>query len=177
MSKKELTEADKILFQKAVQGVKKLTQTKVTFPSPKIKLNIRKLPPSPSKEPIFFSNLDTEPPVATEAVIFYAVPGIQNKVLRKLRRGQYNIEAILDLHGKTVTEAEDALSHFLLHCQKEGKTHVLIIHGKGRSHKLPILKNKLNNWLRQTNKVLAFYSAVAKYRNTGALYVLLRKEQ
>ena len=38
-----------------------------------------------------------------------------------------------------------------------------------------ILKNKLNNWLRQVDEIIAFCSAVAKDGGQGALYLLLRR--
>ena len=96
-------------------------------------------------------------------------------MIRNLRKGQYNAEAVLDLHGKTIEEAREILGHFLLNCQRKGIRHVIIIHGKGRSHSKPIIKNKLNHWLCQTEHVLAFCSATAQDGGTGALYILLRR--
>ena len=82
----------------------------------------------------------------------------------------------MDLHGKTVEESKIALSRFLMQCQAKGIRHVLIIHGKGHKMGKPILKNKLNHWLRQIDDVLAFCSATAKEGRSGALYVLLRRK-
>jgi DNA-nicking Smr family endonuclease len=81
------------------------------------------------------------------------------------------------MHGMTVEQAKSALSRFLTACQHNHCRYVLIIHGKGLSSKNPILKNKLNNWLRQLDDVLAFSSATPKEGHTGALYVLLRRKQ
>ena len=44
--------------------------------------------------------------------LLYVRPGVQQKLLRKLRRGQFSIGAALDLHGKTVAEAQEALAEF-----------------------------------------------------------------
>jgi DNA-nicking Smr family endonuclease len=95
-------------------------------------------------------------------------------MIRKMQTGQYDTEARLDLHGMTVAEAREALAQFLVQCQHRGIRRVLIIHGKGRANHTPILKNKLNHWLRQTQDVLAFCSAKSKAGGTGALYVLLK---
>jgi DNA-nicking Smr family endonuclease len=76
----------------------------------------------------------------------------------------------------TAEDAKNALSHFLAACKRNGIRHVLMIHGKGRSNRKPILKNKLNHWLRQTDDVLAFCSAMSKDGSSGALYVLLRRQ-
>ncbi|HRY16587.1 MAG TPA: Smr/MutS family protein, partial [Candidatus Competibacteraceae bacterium] len=47
--------------------------------------------------------------------------------------------------------------------------------GKGSRHRGPILKQKVNHWLRQRDEVLAFCSARAIDGGTGAVYVLLRR--
>ena len=58
-----------------------------------------------------------------------------------------------------------------------GKRCVRIVHGKGLSSegKLPVLKVKVNSWLRQKDDVLAFCSARPQDGGTGAVYVLLKK--
>ncbi len=107
----------------------------------------------------------------------FAKPGIQHKVLRKLRRGQYNVGATLDLHGKTIQQARESLTAFLLNCRREGIKSALVIHGKKCGGGTPILKNKLNHWLRQVDFVLAFCSAAAKDGRTGAVYILLKNSE
>ncbi|RMD71241.1 MAG: DNA mismatch repair protein MutS, partial [Gammaproteobacteria bacterium] len=53
---------------------------------------------------------------------------------------------------------------------------VRIVHGKGRrSARQPVLKQKVNGWLRARDEVLAFCSARPHHGGTGALYVLLRR--
>lgn len=51
---------------------------------------------------------------AVEDVLFFARAGIQQKVQKKLRRGELPIEDELDLHGYTVAEAKIALSGFFV---------------------------------------------------------------
>jgi DNA-nicking Smr family endonuclease len=53
------------------------------------------------------------------------------------------------------------------------------VHGKGNGswQKQPVLKNKLNQWLRQRDEVLAFCSARPCDGGTGAIYVLLKKRK
>jgi len=102
---------------------------------------------------------------------------LQHGLLRKLRRGQFSVGAELDLHGMTVVEARDALTHFLAACRRSDIRCVRMIHGKGYGsrHKLPVLKGKLNHWLQQRDEVLAFCSARPVDGGTGAVYVLLKK--
>jgi DNA-nicking Smr family endonuclease len=117
--------------------------------------------------------------VETGEELLFARPGLQHGVLRKLRRGQYSHGAELDLHGMTVVIARQALALFLSECQHDGIRNVRIIHGKGNGslRQQPILKSKVNHWLRQRNEVLAFCSARPIDGGTGALYVLLRSRR
>jgi len=109
--------------------------------------------------------------------LLHVRPGLQQTVIRKLRRGQYAIEAELDLHGATVTQAREAVDEFLGAARERGKRCVRIIHGKGHSSvgKMPVLKGKVNSWLRQKDEVLAFCSARPNDGGTGAVYVLLKR--
>ncbi|MHB8407495.1 MAG: Smr/MutS family protein [Acidiferrobacterales bacterium] len=103
--------------------------------------------------------------------------GVSQRVWRKLRRGQYAIQAQLDLHGRVVAEARELVADFLRDARTKGRRCVRIIHGKGLSSegKLPVLKGKVNSWLRQKDEVLAFCSAPRRDGGTGAVYVLLRR--
>jgi len=105
--------------------------------------------------------------------------GIQSKVVRKLKRGQFRIEAEIDLHGLNVEAARQAISIFLPECQAENRRCIRIIHGKGLSskHKGPVLKQMVNRWLQQRKEVLAFTSAQPMHGGTGALYVLLKRSE
>lgn len=115
--------------------------------------------------------------VETGEELFHTRPGLQQAVVRKLRRGQYAIEAELDLHGCTVATAREVLNTFIEDAQTWDKRCVRIIHGKGKSSegKLPVLKGKVNSWLRQKDAVLAFCSALPRDGGTGAVYVLLKR--
>ena len=102
---------------------------------------------------------------------------MQHAVVRKLRRGQFAVEAELDLHGFIVPQARTALDKFLRDARALGKRCVRVIHGKGRRSqgKLPVLKGKVNAWLRQKDDVMAFCTAVPRDGGAGAVYVLLRR--
>lgn len=115
--------------------------------------------------------------VETGEELLYTRPGLQHSVIRKLRRGFYAIEAELDLHGRTVPQAREELAAFLRRCRGEGLRCVRVVHGKGKSSegKLPVLKGKVNGWLRQKDEVLAFCSAQQRDGGTGAVYVLLKR--
>ena len=109
----------------------------------------------------------------------YKKPGVQHRVLQKLRTGKYRLDAKLDLHGLTVREARPAVALFLNDCTTYQYQVVQIIHGKGYGSKqrVPVLKAKLIQWLGQYSNVLAFCPAVRAEGGSGVLTVLLQKQQ
>ena len=109
--------------------------------------------------------------------LLFSRNGVQNSVIRKLRRGHYRVEAELDLHRLTAAQAHEALLDFILQCKQRHLRCVRIIHGKGLGSKdqRPVLKGRVNQWLQQWNDVLAFSSARPCDGGSGATYVLLRK--
>jgi DNA-nicking Smr family endonuclease len=108
--------------------------------------------------------------------LVYARDGISPQTLRKLRRGHWAIQAVLDLHGHTVALARPALVEFLAACRRDGVRCVRIIHGKGlRSrNREPVLKRKIAVWLMQRDEILAFCQARRTEGGGGAVVVLLR---
>lgn len=97
-------------------------------------------------------------------------------LLRKLRRGQWTIDAEIDLHGHSQDEAHEALMAFMLKARTTGWRCVRIIHGKGLSshQKIPILRNKVRRWLQQKDEVLAYCEPRPNGGGSGAVLVLLR---
>ncbi|MBI5782558.1 MAG: Smr/MutS family protein [Gammaproteobacteria bacterium] len=170
---------DVVSFPDAVGGVRPLKQDRIAPPRKK-----RKPVPEQTlrdQRAVMDSLLsdDFEPAeVETGEELLYSRPGLQHSIMRKLRRGQYAIEAQLDLHGNTVPQARERVGTFLRDMQAQGKRCVRIIHGKGKSSegKLPVLKGKVNAWLQQWDQVLAFCSARPNDGGTGAVYVLLKRK-
>lgn len=109
--------------------------------------------------------------------LVFARPGIPRATLRKLRRGTFAVQDEIDLHGLTQAQAQQALRDFLLEVRRRRVRCVRIVHGKGlgSGQRGPVLKNRVNAWLRQLDEVLAFCSAPARDGGTGAIYVLLRQ--
>jgi DNA-nicking Smr family endonuclease len=115
--------------------------------------------------------------IETGEELSFRRPGIQLAVVRKLRHGHYAVEAELDLHGLTVPQARLALDAFLKGALAGGRRCVRLVHGKGRrsGQRGPVLKNKVNVWLRRRAEVLAFASAPPVDGGTGAIYILLTR--
>jgi DNA-nicking Smr family endonuclease len=107
-------------------------------------------------------------------------PGIDKRLLRKLRRGDYALQGHLDLHGQSSEEAHLEVERFISAARAAGKRCLLIIHGRGLNSKegIPVLKERLRVWLtrgRISRAVLAFSTARPADGGAGAVYVLLRK--
>lgn len=121
-----------------------------------------------------FADLELETP---EELLFVR-PGLQQRVIRELRRGRIRPEMEIDLHGLRVKQARLAIARFLKQARERHLRCVRIIHGKGRgaSASQPVLKQKTNQWLRQPREVLAFCSAPPFDGGTGATYVLLSRK-
>jgi DNA-nicking Smr family endonuclease len=108
------------------------------------------------------------------------VSGLDPGLVRKLRRGDFSVQAHLDLHGKSRAEAKGEVNHFLRRSREQGKRCVLLVHGRGLHSKdqVPVLKEALQNWLataRFGRHVLAFATARPQDGGAGAVYVLLRR--
>ena len=109
----------------------------------------------------------------------YTAPGVQDRVLRQLRRGSSRLDAEIDLHGLNRDKARLAVSQFLAQCKAQDRRCVRIIHGKGNGspNSGPVIKGQLDGWLRKVRDVLAFCTARPEDGGTGAIYVLLRRAE
>lgn len=109
--------------------------------------------------------------------LLHARPGLQRRVLRRLRRGQYSVGAELDLHHMNAEAARAALGEFIDDSRQRLLTCIKVIHGKGLRSKAggPVLKRLVSHWLRRHPAVLAFASARPNDGGTGAVYVLLKR--
>lgn len=175
MPKNRINQDDELAsFFEAMKDVKRLSHDKVTPQRPPLKSPNKTIKAKKQEASFYFEEDHNASCVTQEDYLSFKQPAISDKLLRKLKKGQYNAQAVIDLHGLTVSEAEVQLSCFFSDCTKQSIRVVLLIHGKGKDPLAPVLKNKLNQWLRHYKEVLAFCTALPKHGGTGAVYVLLR---
>lgn len=103
----------------------------------------------------------------------------------KLRRGQVEIDAKLDLHGMILRDAEPALSRFLAQAQALGHRAVLVVTGKGTKIdpetgriKEGAIRRELPHWLdaaKNRHRIIGYRAAHARHGGGGAFYVLIRR--
>jgi DNA-nicking Smr family endonuclease len=102
---------------------------------------------------------------------------IHPTVAKRLHRGDYSIQAFVDLHGLLAEDAKEVFEKFLKWAVTTGKTGVLIVHGRGLSSPSePVLKKKVVEWLTHgpwRKWVAAYASARICDGGAGATYVLL----
>lgn len=116
----------------------------------------------------------------TDEYVEGRVAGLDQSLVRKLRKGEFAVQGHVDLHGLTREEAKRTVEDFLRRSRNAGKRCVLVVHGRGLHSKdqLPVLKDALKTWLstaRFARHVLAFATAQPADGGAGAVYVLLRR--
>ncbi|MFH0813346.1 MAG: Smr/MutS family protein, partial [Pseudomonadota bacterium] len=103
---------------------------------------------------------------------------VHPEIAKRLHRGDFSIQAHLDLHGLIVEEAKEVFDQFMKWVAIHGKTGVLVTHGRGLSSPTePVLKRKVEEWLTRgpwRKWVVAYTSARLCDGGAGATYVLLR---
>jgi DNA-nicking Smr family endonuclease len=174
----DISKEDSMLFRDTVGNITPLKQSNVVHNKSKpSSTSIRSHEEEHPVVPALFDSEYEENSLERGDEMFFSRPGLQKQTIRKLRRGQFNIEDELDLHGLTVDMARNELTNFLADCQEHSLRCIRIIHGKGigSENKKPIIKNKVNNWLRQRADVLAFCSTQPADGGTGAVYCLLKR--
>ncbi|MDN5513067.1 Smr/MutS family protein [Acinetobacter sp.] len=176
-------EDDFALFQKSMQGVKKIDSSNIA----KIEKNKKKKPDAKilAKRAAATGPMETDQaelsdtqamlnPVASQAALSYRIATLQHKVFEDLKAGNLRWFEAVDLHGCTVEEARVAVLQIIQMAKDENQNVIKIVHGKGPE---AILKTYVNGWLRQHRDVLAFVSAPENQGGTGAVLVLLKRAE
>lgn len=180
-SKRSREEDDMSLFLSAMDGVEQITNRgEAPAPNPRLPELIDENAEALAELAEMVAGQGDFTVADTDEYIEGAAPGIDARLLRSLRRGDFSVQANLDLHGMTQAQAKEAVDRFLLDSRRTGKRCVLIVHGRGLNspEQVPVLKARLREWLSQKrlhNAVLAFATARPQHGGTGAVYVLLRR--
>ncbi len=118
----------------------------------------------------------------TEEYVEGARVGLDPRLVMRLRKGEFAVQAHLDLHGMIQGAARAALAEFILESVRKGLRTVLLVHGRGRRSPggQPVLKHAAAQWLSHgtlSGYVLAFTTARPQDGGPGAMCVLLRRER
>lgn len=168
---------DNALWQMATSKVAPL---KSKSPENKTKANTE-LP----KQPIIINNPPPAPPAPPSVKLQsgFVEAGdtsrIDGSIAQKLKDGSYPIDAKLDLHGRTQDEAYEALRYCITAAYGMGKRCILVITGKGVDGH-GVLRENLPKWLNSADLggyILTYSHAAQQHGDTGAFYILLRKNR
>jgi len=106
---------------------------------------------------------------------------VSRALLLRLRRGGFDAQRELDLHGLSATAAERALRAELTSAREQGVRCLRVVHGRGRhSEATPVLRSAVQEWLQRpplAAGVMAFCTAPSRQGGSGATLVLLRRER
>lgn len=111
---------------------------------------------------------------------------LEKRIKQRLSRGQHDVDGVIDLHGMRQSEAHSALIHFISRAQRDGRSLVLVITGKGAAtdpadrEGRGVLKRMVPHWLADPvlrRMVVGFEEAARGHGGAGALYVRIRKGQ
>ncbi len=120
-------------------------------------------------------------PSAPKAASSPALAPLGRRMKQRLARGTEEIDARLDLHGRTQAQAHSALLNFLRTAQARGARNLLVITGKGTREfagERGVLKRQVPMWLRLPEfraLIVGFEEAHVGHGGEGALYVRVRK--
>ena len=95
---------------------------------------------------------------------------------RRIRRGQNEIDARIDLHGHTQDTAHREVVDFILRQAALGSRCVLIITGKGRLG-TGVLRARLFDWIANPDLrpfIAGYAAAHPRHGGSGAVYLFLR---
>jgi DNA-nicking Smr family endonuclease len=172
---------DSELWQAALRDVKPLRKRKPAAPP------VKAPPPAsrPVNAPAAPAKLRAELSPLPQITGLRA-PGLDKASAERLKRGQYPIEARIDLHGMTQDDAHGTLGDFIAASARAGRRCVLVITGKGLRRlgddrpagEIGILRNAVPRWLNEAPnraRILAFATAQPRDGGGGAFYVLLRR--
>lgn len=171
---------DKELFRRAMRDVRPLKVDRAPVARPRLRARARARFARAERAAVLEESLLAPGPFIDAQPgdeLLFRRAGVPERVFRELRRGQYRIEAELDLHGLNAEDATARLVQFLHQAEHNHLRCVRIIHGKGlrSGNRGPVLKTLVNTLLRRAQAVLAFSSARPAGGGTGATLVLLSR--
>lgn len=171
-----LREDEDELWRGVVRSVKPLHRARV-IQTPESETTMAPVKP----QPLVAEREIASAPVRAAPARPPALATLDRRTKQKLVRGRAAIDARLDLHGMTQTEAYGALLRFLHRAQADGTKFVIVVTGKGARSALGergVLRRQVPQWLSLPDfrsLVVGFESAHIGHGGEGALYVRVRR--
>lgn len=114
--------------------------------------------------------------------------GLDRRTANRLRKGEREPDARIDLHGMTAERAHRACLRFLSDALRNGARVVLVITGKGGRRRdndimappRGVLRDSLPRWLKSSplgHSIVGIYEASPKHGGSGAFYIYLKRQR
>lgn len=173
-------EEDNAFWQEAVKGVRRVDfdlTSAVEKKTPRIVIKERPQYAVKQEFSSYSKNLEETAP-----------GGIDKATLRRFKREEFPVEAVLDLHGLNEAQAFEKVDDFIPRNYNQGKRCVIIITGKGLSApkdddfyaERGVLKQRVPQWLNMVRlraMILVYKHPSERLGGAGALYILLRRKK
>lgn len=167
MNKKKKTPND-TLFSTLTKGIKPFKQNKHHFGTPqKDKQQLAEKEQQLDADSYFSDTY--QPNLPSEGPMRWSRDDVDSFEIKRLRRGDYQPDLLLDLHGMRQSEAKLELAALIRACIKQQSNCCCIMHGHGTG----ILKQHIPMWLAQHPHVMAFHRAPKEWGSDAALLVLI----
>jgi DNA-nicking Smr family endonuclease len=180
--RRELSDEEEALWTGVARSIKPLRPVKPKAKSSKAKTAIASSPSTeemkPQRSPAMSRSL--KPPAKKPPPL----ASLDRRDRQRLARGRDPIDARIDLHGKTQSEAHDALMRFVRRAQSSGARIVLVVTGKGSGtsrageRERGVLRRQVPQWLALPefrSLIIGYEEAHVAHGGEGALYVRLRR--
>ena len=173
-----IDDEDVLFWHDAVQNVAPMPHTSAIEgkPAPKIRINEHR-----------YYAVRQEFSTYSKALEDMEFGGIDRMTLRKFKKEEFAVEAVLDLHGLTEDAAFVKVDEFIPRCFAQGKRCVVIVTGKGYHQAEDdvfavrgVLRHQVPQWLnlpRLRAMILIFKHPSARLGGVGALYILLKRKR
>ena len=115
--------------------------------------------------------------------------GLDRRTANRLRKGEREPDARIDLHGMTAERAHRSCLRFLSSALANGSRVVLVITGKGgrlrddgdiMAPQRGVLRDSLPRWLKSSplgHSIVGIYEANQKHGGSGAFYIYLKRQR
>lgn len=168
-----MTDNDDEVWQTVIRDIVPMPQDKVALEG-----KPKKISRTEKFETVAYQHYAHEPALNATA-------DIDRQTMRRFKRGDYKIEAVLDLHNKTENNAFELVRRFVTESYLSGKRCVLIITGKGLHQEDEYvargrLKARVPQWLTLDELrplILTYVHPQERLGGEGALMILLRRKR
>jgi DNA-nicking Smr family endonuclease len=176
--RRQLSDEEEALWSGVARSIKPLRPSKA-----KTKTAAKSASPTDEAKPASRRPARFDQPPAAPAKKPPPLAPLDKRQKQRVARGRDAIDAKIDLHGMTQSEAHDALIHFVRRAQTSGARLVLVVTGKGRpmqhaERERGVLRRQVPLWLALPEFrpfIVGFDEAHVTHGGQGALYVRLRR--